>query len=79
MTRFDPSQDSIGDARDREIRARIADDEVVVVVSDWGCGVKAPSYQPGLGLGLGLMDMLSDSLAVHGGDGGTEVTLRFLR
>jgi len=59
--------------------ARIADDEVVVVVSDWGCGVKAPSYRPGLGLGLGLMGMLSDSLIVDGGDGGTQVTLRFVR
>ncbi len=36
MTRFDPSQDSIGDARGREIRARIAEDEPAVARQDPG-------------------------------------------
>jgi anti-sigma regulatory factor (Ser/Thr protein kinase) len=64
-----------------DLRCRVAlrGDEVVVVVSDWGCGVGAASFQPGLGLGLGLMDRVADAMLISRSDGETAVTLHFTR
>lgn len=60
-------------------QAAVTDDEVVIWVSDLGCGVDAPSHHPGLGLGVGLMTMLADSVLTSSGDGTTLVTMRFQR
>src|SRR5437763_14906508 len=53
--------------------AAVADDEVIIRVSDDGCGVDARSCQPGLGLGLRLMGMLAQSAAIARSDGQTVV------
>jgi serine/threonine-protein kinase RsbW len=62
-----------------DVRCEVAvvDDEVVIGVSDWGCGFDAPSYRPGLGLGVEVMTMVADSVLVSRDDGKTLVTLRF--
>ncbi|HTX30172.1 MAG TPA: ATP-binding protein [Solirubrobacteraceae bacterium] len=65
---------------DVTVKAWVGDDrELVVVVLDDGAGFRAAPANPGLGIGLGVMAEVSDSLAVSTRDGrpGTAVTLRF--
>jgi len=55
-----------------------SDGELLVHVSDDGCGLQGASQNAGLGLGLPLMSQLSDGLVVREhGFGGVEVHLRF--
>jgi anti-sigma regulatory factor (Ser/Thr protein kinase) len=55
-----------------------SDGELLVHVSDDGCGLQGASQNAGLGLGLPLMAELSDGLVVREhGFGGVEVHLRF--
>src|SRR3954451_24428178 len=64
---------------DVHCEANVAEREVVIVVSDHGCGLQTAPYQPELRLGMGLMGMLADSMTVRGDGDGTEITLRFNR
>jgi serine/threonine-protein kinase RsbW len=54
------------------------DGKLLIHVSDDGCGLRAESPTPGLGLGLPLMAKLSDGLVVRErAPGGVELHLRF--
>jgi anti-sigma regulatory factor (Ser/Thr protein kinase) len=53
-------------------------DELWILISDSGCGLRPRQDSPGLGLGMALMMQLSAGIdVVDRSDGGTEVTLRF--
>jgi anti-sigma regulatory factor (Ser/Thr protein kinase) len=53
-------------------------DELWVLISDSGCGLRPRQDSPGLGLGMALMMQVSAGIDVMDrSDGGTEVTLRF--
>jgi anti-sigma regulatory factor (Ser/Thr protein kinase) len=67
--------DEIGPIR---VGVLASDGELLVHVSDDGCGLQGASQNAGLGLGLPLMSQLSDGLVVREhGFGGVEVHLRF--
>ena len=55
------------------------EDEVVIRVSDWGVGWDRPSAQPGLGLGIPLIERLSDHTTQSHSHGITLVEMRFAR
>ena len=55
------------------------DDEIVIGVSDWGLGCDQPSRQPGLGLGMLVIQRLSDHATHSRADGITLVDMRFDR
>jgi anti-sigma regulatory factor (Ser/Thr protein kinase) len=60
------------------IIAARAVDELWVLISDSGCGLRPRQDSPGLGLGMALMMQVSAGIDVNErSDGGTEVTLRF--
>jgi anti-sigma regulatory factor (Ser/Thr protein kinase) len=60
------------------VNAAIASQELWILISDDGCGLKPRADRPGLGLGLGLISRLSDDFAiVSRAAGGTEVRIRF--
>jgi serine/threonine-protein kinase RsbW len=61
-----------------QLTAALVADELVVVVADDGCGLRAPSGSPGLGLGMRWMAQFSDDLTfVTRPSGGLEVRLVF--
>lgn len=53
------------------VEAHLADDRLVVQVSDRGCGMGVRSDSPGLGLGLPLISQLAGSLEITGPAGAT--------
>ena len=55
------------------------ENEVVIRVSDWGVGWDHPSAQPGLGLGIPLIERLSDSAMHSHSRGITLMEMRFTR
>jgi len=55
------------------------DDEIVIRVSDWGIGGGQPSAQQGLGLGIPLIERLSDHATQTRSQGVTLVEMRFAR
>src|SRR5690242_7245929 len=55
------------------------DDEITIRVSDWGIGTDHPSAQPGLGLGIPLIEQLSDHTAQSHSLGVTMRDMRFTR
>ena len=55
------------------------DEAIVIRVSDWGLGTEEPSAQPGLGLGIPLIERLSDRLTQRRTDGVTLVEMCFDR
>ena len=55
------------------------DDEIVIRVSDWGVGSDRASAQAGLGLGLPLIERLSDHVTQSHNAGVTLVEMRFAR
>jgi serine/threonine-protein kinase RsbW len=58
--------------------ARAAEDELTVIVGDWGRGTHEPPRTPGLGLGLRLISALTKSARVMSSDEGhTEVEMTF--
>jgi serine/threonine-protein kinase RsbW len=61
-----------------EILASMADDELTVVVRDWGRGIGPRPDSPGLGLGLSLIAALAETVQLgHGGGEHTEVRMTF--
>lgn len=61
-----------------EVEARLAGDDLTVVVRDRGKGIAPRPDSPGLGLGLPLIASLADSVKLgHDGDGHTEVLMGF--
>jgi serine/threonine-protein kinase RsbW len=61
-----------------EILASKHDDELVVLVRDWGCGVRPHPDSPGLGLGLSLIAALAESVQLgHDSEKHTEVRMTF--
>jgi serine/threonine-protein kinase RsbW len=60
------------------VNAAVASEELWILISDDGCGLKPRADRPGLGLGLGLISEVSDDFAiVSRATGGTEVRIRF--
>jgi serine/threonine-protein kinase RsbW len=58
--------------------ASVAEQELEVVVSDDGCGVRSDRDDSGLGLGLALIHEVSDQMTLAPrASGGTEVRMRF--
>jgi anti-sigma regulatory factor (Ser/Thr protein kinase) len=52
--------------------------ELLVLISDDGCGLAPEANRPGMGLGLGLIAQVADDFAiVSRASGGTEVRIRF--
>ena len=60
-------------------RCEATDDEIVISVCDWGVGSEQPSLQPGLGLGIPLIERLSDHTTQRRAGGVTLVEMRFDR
>jgi anti-sigma regulatory factor (Ser/Thr protein kinase) len=68
-----------GLARTFDVSARIERDTLVVIVTDHGRGIGAPSVNRGLGLGLRLALQLAGGVHTREGEGGpgTRLTMRF--
>jgi serine/threonine-protein kinase RsbW len=61
------------------VTASVAGEELWVLISDDGCGLRAGRASEGLGLGLALIAQMSDGFTlVERSSGGTEVRLRFV-
>jgi len=67
------------DSRDGELKvlAYVADDELVVVVSDTGLGLAPRPDSPGLGLGMPLMASVTSRFRVVSRTTGTEIHMAF--
>jgi anti-sigma regulatory factor (Ser/Thr protein kinase) len=60
--------------------ACVRDYELVVVVRDYGCGMKPHPGSPGAGLGLSIIGAAASEMRVERpDDGGTRIRLRFQR
>jgi anti-sigma regulatory factor (Ser/Thr protein kinase) len=60
------------------VTARVAGNELWVLIADNGCGLHSGRDTDGLGLGLALISQLTDGFSVVGrSSGGTELRLRF--
>jgi stage II sporulation protein AB (anti-sigma F factor) len=60
------------------VTARVAGNELWVLIADSGCGIHAGRDSDGLGLGLALISQMTDGFSVvERSSGGTEVRLRF--
>lgn len=61
--------------------ACVRDSELVVVVRDYGCGMKPHPGSPGAGLGLSIIGAAASEMRVERPDdgGGTRIRLRFRR
>jgi anti-sigma regulatory factor (Ser/Thr protein kinase) len=60
------------------VTARVAGNELWVLIADSGCGLHAGRDTDGLGLGLALISQMTDGFSVVGrSSGGTELRLRF--
>jgi anti-sigma regulatory factor (Ser/Thr protein kinase) len=61
------------------VTGRVAGGELWVLIGDNGCGFHAGSGSDGLGLGLALINRLTDGFSVaERSSGGTELRLRFV-
>jgi serine/threonine-protein kinase RsbW len=55
-------------------------DELVIVVRDYGCGMRPNPHSPGAGLGLSIIGAAASEMNVERPeDGGTRIRLRFRR
>jgi serine/threonine-protein kinase RsbW len=54
-------------------------DEVAIVVRDRGCGLDAAHASHGAGFGIEIIRRLAQDVAIHDGDPGVQVTMRFRR
>ena len=60
------------------VTARMAGNELWVLIADSGCGIHAGRDSEGLGLGLALISKMTDGFSVvERSSGGTEIRLRF--
>ena len=60
------------------VTARVAGNELWVLIADNGCGLHGGRDTDGLGLGLALISQMTDGFSVVGrSSGGTELQLRF--
>ena len=60
------------------VTARMAGNELWVLIADSGCGIHAGRDTEGLGLGLALISKMTDGFSVvERSSGGTELRLRF--
>jgi anti-sigma regulatory factor (Ser/Thr protein kinase) len=67
-----------GEPGDVYVTAAVVSGEIWVLIADDGCGLEARADRPGLGLGLGLIALVSDDLAiVKRAGGGVEVRMSF--
>lgn len=63
---------------DMHVTARMAGNELWVLIADSGCGIHAGGDSEGLGLGLALISKMTDGFSVvERSSGGTELRLRF--
>ncbi|HUE25565.1 MAG TPA: ATP-binding protein [Solirubrobacteraceae bacterium] len=61
-----------------QLSVSFLDDELWVLIADSGCGLRARTNSPGLGLGLALIAQMADDFQIHSrGLGGTELQMRF--
>jgi serine/threonine-protein kinase RsbW len=61
-----------------EILASMGEDELTVLVRDWGRGIRPRPDSPGLGLGLSLIAALAETVQLgHGEQEHTEVRMTF--
>jgi serine/threonine-protein kinase RsbW len=61
-----------------EVVASLDDDELTVLVRDWGRGIRPRPDSPGLGLGLSLIAALAETVQLgHGDKEHTEVLMTF--
>jgi serine/threonine-protein kinase RsbW/stage II sporulation protein AB (anti-sigma F factor) len=60
-----------------QVRAYVADAELVVIVRDTGLGLAPRPDSPGLGLGMPLMASVTSSFRVVSRDIGTEIHMAF--
>lgn len=61
-----------------EVLASIDEQELIVVVRDWGGGIRPRPDSPGLGLGLSLIAALTDNVQLgHDDEDHTEVRMTF--
>jgi anti-sigma regulatory factor (Ser/Thr protein kinase) len=70
-----------GDAGDVRVVACAEPDRLVVVVRDYGCGMKPNPESPGLGLGLAVIGRLATELNIERPDegGGTRLRMCFAK
>jgi anti-sigma regulatory factor (Ser/Thr protein kinase) len=70
-----------GDTGDVRVVACAEPDRLVVVVRDYGCGMKPNPDSPGLGLGLAVIGRLATELNIERPDegGGTRLRMCFAR
>jgi anti-sigma regulatory factor (Ser/Thr protein kinase) len=67
-----------GDAGPMEVLASHEEDELTVVVRDWGRGIRPRPDTPGLGLGLSMMAALATTVQLgHDSKEHTEVRMTF--
>jgi serine/threonine-protein kinase RsbW len=67
-----------GEEGPMEVVASMGDDELTVLVRDWGCGIRPRPDSPGLGLGLSLIAALAETVQLaHGDQEHTEVRMTF--
>jgi anti-sigma regulatory factor (Ser/Thr protein kinase) len=64
-------------AGDIDLAVILDDLGILVIVTDNGVGVDHPPAQPGLGLGLTMIDRLSTTSTIDSTSNGTTVTMRF--
>jgi anti-sigma regulatory factor (Ser/Thr protein kinase) len=67
-------RDSPGDL---QLKARVEDGELQVIIADHGAGLAPRTDSPGLGLGLPIMAHVSERFEVVSGPEGTEIHLAF--
>jgi serine/threonine-protein kinase RsbW len=61
-----------------EVAASVRGDELIVLVRDWGRGIRPRSDSPGLGLGLSMIAALAEQVQLgHDSDKHTEVRMTF--
>jgi anti-sigma regulatory factor (Ser/Thr protein kinase) len=62
-----------------DLSATASPDEVAIVVRDRGCGLDAARASHGAGFGIEIIRRLAQDVALHDGEPGVEVTMRFRR
>jgi serine/threonine-protein kinase RsbW len=69
-----------GDSGDVRVVTCVERDRLVVVVRDYGCGMRPRHDSPGLGIGLSTIGHLADHFNVEAPDGdGTRLRMHFAR